>query len=258
MKLKQILLYALCTVTMACSKDSADKPEEPNDSTLIKKIVYNEGTTDEETKVFTYEGNKLTTATHNYTKNNYKYENDKLIRVDLFNNNKNEGYITIEYNAEGRIANYTEVLLNISKLGKLIYKSYFTYSGEKISTQKIYKEETNSEEKLLYTYTFTHNNKNYAKKSDGDYEESFEYDDKKGVFRNIHSIEILNILSFTEFGLKIRGIANNVTRFVEKYNTRVGSDETYKYTYNSNDYPETAIATYIPYNETETIKYYYE
>ena len=192
-------------------------------------------------------------------KNTYTYENDKLIREDQFINDKLEIYVTLDYNSEEKIASYTEFWLDLngSNAG---FKNVLTYNNDNTITNKVYWGDFNSQTNLYFTQTITLNDKNITEIKDdkaGEYKLSYSYDNSNGIFKNIHVIEVLNLLSQNELGAYINGNINNVTSFIESSTSPSEfNKETFEYIFNDNNYPITA-KSYFQGELDSTIEYFY-
>lgn len=267
MKLKQHLLFMLCVSIFSCSTESVDSPneeeeEETTDFTLIKRIVYNEGTADEYSETFNYDGNKLINVDYgDGYKNVYTYDaNGDLIKDDFYEENVIIASIVLEYDTDNKLTKFTENFLDGSGLEDRKYQHNFTYNNDDSITVQVYISYLNADYELSRTDTITFDNKNIVKFGNEEYYNSYAYDDKKGMFKNIHAIEILNILNENEFGALIYGNTNNAISFKENGGSNNYNDN-YQYTYNSEDYPISAIYSSVfgSINEDmETINFYYE
>ena len=274
MKLNYLLLIAFCITIFACNTESIDsndeeipeETEQPTDGILIKKIVYNEGTTDEYTDTFNYDGNKLLSVDYgDGYKNVFTYdENNNIIKDEYFSDNKLTAYTELEYDNENKLTKFTEIFLPSSGLDDRQYENIFTYNNDNTLTKEVYTDYSNSGFEFSWTETILFDNKNITnvKHNDDSTEYVYTYDNKKGMFENIHAIEILNLLSENEFGPYIYGYTKNITSNIEKYENHESGELT-EYTYNEDDYPETAIykSIYeglIDEDQTETIEFYYE
>lgn len=267
MKFKQLLLIAMSIIAFSCSTESVDnQEEETTDSTLLKKIVYNKGTSDEYTEVFNYiDGNKLKSvdAGDGY-KNVYTYdENNNLVKDEFFESGKLIASVVLEYNSDKKIAKYTETFFEGSGLDDRQYEKVFTYNNNDTITNEVYVNYSNSGFELGWTETITLDGKNIAEiLHDNGYKITYKYDGKNNAFKNIHSIEVLNILSENEFGSIIYGNTSNILTYVES-DTSISDNynDKYEYTYNENNYPITCTYTSIYGNgseDIETIEYFYE
>ena len=268
-KLKQILLIVLCSTLFNCETESTDTTDNSSndDSTLIKRIVYNKDTSDEFTEIYNYDGNKLTSIDlSDNSKYVYSYDdNNNLVGENYFEEDELIVSIDIEYNTEDKIATYTETFFEPSGLDDRQYEYIFTHNNDGTITNQIYVNYDNSDFELSRTETITLNGENIASISDDDgYTISFTYDDKNNAFKNIHAIEVLNILSENEFGAFIYGNTNNITSYIESDDSSNSDDnftDRFEYTYNEKNYPITNIYTSQYGNEdadVETIEYFYE
>ena len=267
MKLQLTLLYFLAFIVLSCSTESTDTPDTPddNDGVLIKKIIYNKGTSDEYTETYNYNGNKLISVDESDGyKTVYSYENDLLVKEENFFGGILGEYTTIEYNSEKKVIKLTEFWLEASGINGRTYEHRITYNDNNTFTDILYGKDLDTDFILWSTSLFSHEGKNITKIADDDgYELIFTYDDKNGIFKNIHQVEVLNLLSNNEFGSLIYSNTNNVTSFIEKDDGRIEhySKENYIYTYNDNGYPKNAILKSESDGETEedeTIEYLYE
>lgn len=267
MKLKQVLLFTLCITFFGCSSESDGEPN-PNpdseDSTLIKRIVYNGGTEYEYTETFNYDGNKLTSLDYgDDTKNIYTYNNGNLVKDDYFLEGILQASTSLQYNSNGKLSTYIETFYEASGLGDRKYKHNIVYNNDDTITNEVYVSFSGSDFELDYTETITLNKKNITKIADNEENEiNYSYDTKNGVFKNIYAIEVLNILSENEFGALIYGNTNNVTSYIESDSDSSDNyNDRYEYVYNDKDYPKTGIYTseYGTIDEDiETLEYFYE
>ncbi|MDO5980712.1 hypothetical protein [Flavivirga spongiicola] len=260
---KSTLLFALCMVLFSCSSESTDNTNEPtNDSTLLKKTIETDSDGEKLTTNYTYDGNKLTNVIYDDgSKNTYTYENDKLIREDQFLEGELAAYITLEYNADKKVASFTEFWLEPSGIEGLVYKHVLTYNNDNTITNKVYRGDINSQTDLSVTQTITLDGKNITEIKDdnaGEYKLLYSYDNSNGIFKNIHAIEVLNLLSQNEFGAYINGNSNNVTSFIESSTSpNEFNKETFEYTYNNSGYP-IAAKSYFDGELDGSIEYFYE
>ncbi len=269
MNLKHLLLLIFCVGLFNCETESTDplEPEMETDNTLIKRIVFNEGTSDEYTEVYSYtDGNKLMSVDDGFGfKNEFTYDGDFLVKDNAFINGELAASVDIVYNSDEKIASYTETFFEPSGLDDRKFRNDFTYNNDGTLTNKHYVNFSNSGFELDYTETIIldGNGKNIIEISDNDdYKVSYTYDDKNNAFKNIHAIEVLNILGENEFGAIIYGNTNNIISLVENGTPGSGLyNDKYEYTYNENNYPKTCIykSSYdgVP-EDIETLTFYYE
>ena len=264
MKLKQLLLFVLCLGAFACSTESTNTQEEPtNDNTLVKKIVFDAGTADEYPVNYNYDGNKLTSVDYGGGyKNVYTYDaNDNLIKDEYFEANELSASIALEYSTDNKINKFTETFLEPSGLNDRQYEYIFNYNNDGTITMEVYVNYNNTSFELDETETITFEGMNLKEISyDDGFTITYAYDDKNNAFKNIHAIEVLNILSENEFGAFIPGTTNNITSYVESGAFAGNENDTYEYTYNDQNYPITGTITfqYGSYSEVSTIDFYYE
>ncbi|CAH8286351.1 hypothetical protein EV196_106265 [Mariniflexile fucanivorans] len=262
----QLLLFTLCITIFSCSTESLDNSEkETTDSTLLKKVIYDKDTEDEYIVTYSYDENKLTKLEgEDGYKNVYTYEGDLLVKEESFLDGELGAYVTLEYNSVGVLVQYKEYWLDSSGLPESTYKHVLTYNSDKTITNDVYTGDHNSQTELYFTELISFDGKNISKLKDNDNvtEYLYSYDDKNGMFKNVHAIEVLNLLSQNEFGPYIMGNTNNITIDKEIYDQQ-SNHTTSEYIYNENDYPVSAINKYynngvLDEQQTETINFYYE
>ncbi|HEX9601734.1 MAG TPA: hypothetical protein VF985_09600 [Mariniflexile sp.] len=262
MNLKHILLFGIFIAFFSCSTDSTDNPdEETDDSTLLKQTIETDSEGEVYTTNFTYDGNKLISViSDGGYKNIYTYENDNLVREDQYIEGELVAYVILEYNSEGKVSIYTESFLEASGLSPRKYKHIFTYNDGGTITNEVYTSYSDSEFELDWTEIITLDGKNIIKVDSSDDTISYTYDNKNGAFKNIHAIEVLNLLAENEFGSLIYGNTNNATSIKYEYSSYVNI-ETNEFSYNDNNYPKKSIYKdfydgSIQYETT--IEYFYE
>lgn len=260
----------LCIAVFSCSSESTETPneEEQNntDNTLLKRMVETyDGETS--TTTFTYDGNKLITYEESDGwKNVYTYENNKLVREDQYVDYELNAYLILEYNANGQLSSFKEYFLEPSGLGESVNNYILTHNNDNTISIDMYYGDENSQDEFYGTYTYYLNEKNISKieSSVSSWSLTFNYDDKNGMFKNVHDIEVINITSQTEFGAYyIRGNTNNSLSRIDT-DEYGAATEAYEYTYNTNGYPKTATFTdsyegNMGTNEyVSTIEFFYE
>tara|TARA_R110002049_G_scaffold1498_1_gene11613 strand:- start:39725 stop:40480 length:756 start_codon:yes stop_codon:yes gene_type:complete len=246
-----------------CFSTESTDPDDDTDNTLVKKIVYDKGTDSEYTETFNYDGNKLISVDNgDGWKNVYTYENDNLVKDECFVDDVLQASVTLDYNLDEKIATYTETFTEDSGLGDRKIKHVFTYNNEGTITDEVYISYLNTDFELDRTKIITLNGKNISKIADGTYSTTYTYDDKNGAFKNIHAVEVLNILSENEFGSLIYGNTNNMTSFIENdTNTSDNYNNTYEYTYNDKNYPKIGVYKSVYggiEDDIENVEFFYE
>lgn len=262
MKFKHILLSISCITVFACSTESVTPTEEENDSTLLRKIIYDKDTDNESTILFNYDGNKLISKDYgdNYTIE-YIYENNKLVRINDFDGNDDlHAFITIEYNLDEKLGSY---IIFFEKDNDHAEKHIFTHNSDNTMTESVYYGTYAAQETLLYISTNTFEGRNIIneKWDDDSVEYVYTYDNEKGVLRNIEHIDIINLISIDFGGLADLGSINNVTSIKEIQEGTVNYFDEYEYIYDDNGYPKSSIYTtesrWGPEEDT-TMDFFYE
>jgi hypothetical protein len=260
MKLKALLLISLL-LTFACSSDSDSNDDDggnPTDNTLIKQIIYNYADDDGSyMQTFSYDGNKLLSIIDTSSDSDdvysvtFQYEGDKLSLMSFFDNSEFVESATLSYNSDGILTNFEHLFPEISDDS---YNHAVAYDDVNniitLTTTTLFDSE--------YTTEFNFENNNVIDQIDSSRVLSFNYDNKNGIYRNITDIEtIVLVMSMMENGLDIYGPYNNL---LEKTDAQPGFPtdlETYQYTYNSNDYPNSGMYYYDGILDSN-IEYIYE
>lgn len=239
---KLILTILASSFLLSCSSDSSnDNSNNPSSTGLLVKTR----TIGTDVATYTYNGNKVVgyttnngdygTATYNgdfisqladFTSNNnsnvknYTYSNNRLSTKNKSTNYSNPPYTensTFTHNVDGSVTENKTRTTSTGVVSQFKYKYYYA-SGNLTK-----KEEFNSTMTLIYTTTFTYDNKNsYAK--------------------NVTGVFFLNGLDSSPQAHNETGFVkiNNVTGFIEE-------TEQITYTYNSQDYPISLTNTHILY-----------
>ncbi len=254
MTLKHSLIaFALIITFFSCSSDSNDDTNPPQDNLLlVERITDYEG--DILTEYFSYDGNKLTSIldSEGY-KYEYIYENEVLNRINSTDSNGSlMDYSILEYNSSNQLSSYTVYITS----GNEGLRFDLTYNANGTITEKEYIGDHNSQMSLIGENIITRNNGQTILEVDSDFEATFEYDTKNGIYKNIFKIETLNLINI-DFSGYIDSAENNRLKATENDNGDVTVLEEYQYTYNASNYPETA--TYYYDGELDsTIQYIYE
>lgn len=266
MSLKQFFIFGIIIFIFSCNTEPTDAPyEETNDSTLLKRIIYDKDTADEYSETFNYNGNKLISVDYgDGSKNVYTYENDNLIKDEYFSEGILMHYASLEYDSNGKLITFTENWLENAGWDNRIAKHELSINSDNTITDEVYQSFNGAELEFYQTRLIKFDDyTNIKEYGNNEYYSSYTYDNKNGMFKNVHAIEVLNLLSEIEFGASIYGNKNNVTSFKENGDDIVNEYyDTYEYTYNENNYPisSTCISQRIDGSDQdiETIEYFYE
>ena len=277
MKLYKFLVFCLCVNFFTCNiepvgeveifQEEEEEEEITSDDLLIEKIIFNKGTSDEYSESFSYDGNKLTRINHGGGFINvYSYDdNDNLVKDEYFESGILAAFVALKYDSDKKLTEYTETFFEVSGLDDRQYRHVYTYNDDGTITSKVFLNEDDAGFELDYTETITKANGNILKISDDEgYSINSKYDDKNGIYKNIHAIEVLNILSENEFGALLYGNTNNILTYVETDTNPDASElynDKYEYTYNDNNYPLSSIYTSdlgTEDEDVETIDYIYK
>lgn len=239
---KLILTILASSFLLSCSSDSSnDDSNNPSGNGLLVKTRA----IGSDVATYTYNGNKVVgyttnnggygTATYNgdfisqladfssnnkFSLANYTYLNNKLSAKNKNTNYGNPPYTensTFTHNIDGSVTENKTRTTSTGVVSQFKYKYYYT-SGNLTK-----KEEFNSAMTLIYTTTFT-------------------YDNKNSYGKNVTGVIFLN-------GLDSSPQAHNETGFVKINNVTGNIEETEQitYTYNSQDYPISLTNTHTLY-----------
>ncbi|MEJ8590660.1 hypothetical protein JSO54_05345 [Riemerella anatipestifer] len=243
---------------MRCLVTEIDEPTTPKEELLlpskVEETYYNNYDNTQRTSVydFTYNGTKLTEMVSRDGEGNtaFSYQDNLLVKVK-----SDEEERLFEYDSKGNLVKETLV----SSYGGTTTTDIYTYelSGSSVNVTYNRKNVNGGELRLedvgTYTYTLTPNKqvmKVVGKKTSTNYygsspyvyettkEESYTYDDKNSIFKNISGFGKLGYSQFV-LGASL-GSFNNVltTSSKEVDNMSVYTHtEAYKYTYNDKNFP---------------------
>ena len=257
MTLKSSLITSLLIVTFfSCSSESTNNDEQPQDNNLLlKQRITDNGNGDILTETFSYDGNKLISIIDNEgTKYEYLYENNVLNRINLSGpNGIITEYTTLEYNSNNQLISYT-VYMTFGNEG---LRFDLTYNSDGTITVKEYLGDHNVQNSLIGDDIITIANGQRISESSQieNFQSTYEYDSNNSIYKNISNIDILNLIDI-DFNGYIDSKNNNLLRWIENDNGTTYIFEEYTYTYNSSNYPETAV--YQNQGDTETIQFIYE
>jgi hypothetical protein len=238
-------LFFLCTSILlicSCSENEPVGEEAPN--ILIEKIISSDG----KIQTFRYSGNRLDTIV--YDKDSaivYSYSGELISKAEILDSNYEPTgkYETYSYSKNTRSKKYYHN--NI-----LIKEEFFTYNLDRtfVKTIKKYNISNNALIGSLIEKNYLDLNGNIIKKEKLEENnsisqtDSFTYDDKNGMFRNL----LLSVY-FSNVG---KG-ANNLTN----HQSSSGTNITYTYQYNDFGYPISSTETKKILNINKIVIYNY-
>ncbi len=266
--MKKLLIISLVALFVACSSDDDSTTSDSNDNNnntndpglLVRTISYDDETDiDDLTITFTYDGNKLIkssgTGSANYLQTfDYTYENNQLKYIDgQWSDDFTEGTSRIELNY------VTDDYITIALDYGIVDSRSLTFNADGTITKS-----SNAGAGGLSTSTFTlDSNSNVISEDDDDPNDeslfSYTYDTKNGAFKNVHQIDLLNLLSEDFGGIQWDGNQNNVIYNENTYwdGTTDSIVETI-FIYNEHDYPVSAVEEHIGFdanNQEEAPRY---
>ncbi|MCB0400153.1 MAG: hypothetical protein KDD26_11145 [Winogradskyella sp.] len=266
MKSKVLLLFSLLLLTFACSSDSDSNDDDggnPTDNTLIKQIIYNYDDDSSYMQTFSYDGNKLLSINETESDGTYEatfeYTNDKITRINDYVDGELMEYVTLEYGNDGILSSFTVFIFDIDGENVAI-RSVINYEeGSSNFSLDDFRGDFTSQTEPSGTTNYIVQNGNISSSAypDTDSIENFQYDNKNSIYKNIAQIEtIILVFDNTEYGFDIYGANNNMTQLDDDQSGIVYT-ERFEYTYNSNNYPATAIYYYEDELDSN-IEYIYE
>jgi len=244
------MFVAAASLLMAsCGNDDSADTTPAETTILLKKSIE----TDEDgyvlTSIYTYDGNKIISATYSDdTKDVFTYTNDNITQIQTYDSNALDEEEMFEYNGNGQVTTY---IYKSYGSGDYAERSTYVYNTNGTVTVTEYTGTHSAQTTLRGTRVITVVNDNITKNvfTDADGEisdtETFTFDDKNNPLKNILGIKAINMA----YG--IDGVNNILTEW-----SGGSQDYTYAYTYNSNDFPVTFTSNDDGY--TSTTQYFYE
>ncbi|MCW4469524.1 hypothetical protein OGH69_11145 [Flavobacterium sp. MFBS3-15] len=242
-------------ITSCSDDDSSSNNNNNSDAVLLKKMVetYEDGTSF--TTTYTYDEDKLVRKNESDGyRTEYFYTNNKLSGIKSYDDtNHLTGEDVLTYDNNGRLATRVEYWYALEEGDEeWAEKSVFTYNSNGTISRTIYIGDMDSQTELWEEGTITIANGNMTKLvSEGDTAVNT-YDSKNNPMKNTFAQDIFTLLD------GIYGGKNNLLTY-----TQTGADPesiTRTYTYNSDDYPTTAVETNLTdgSNDQTNIQYFYE
>ncbi|MHC0442981.1 hypothetical protein [Flavobacterium sp. 3-210] len=245
---KVLLFYLFCVffVLLSCSNDEYKNEE----NMILPKTLtakYSKSSNVDVTN-FVYDGNKIITATRKFTRSEYFYDGDKIVKEIKYSSElgkeekisetkftyENDKLIVVHTTEYGTQYKY---LYNYKKDGTIVKETYEVsrVTGKEVknagnevllfSNGNLVKKTSNSEaDSLIYTRTCVYN-----------------YDSSENPFKNVLGFDLL--LGQISFDLEGNLSANNNLKNMEIYssdqfgNTHNEYINSFKYEYNSKGYP---------------------
>lgn len=238
MKLKALLLFSLL-LAFACSSNSDSNDDDggnPSDTVLIKQIIYNFADDDGSyTETYNYSDDRLLSIVDTSSDSNetysatFDYDGDRISEVSFFEDNTLLESISLTYDNMGVLSNLSLSLFE---------------EGSTIVSERPVSFGTNGNSVTVDGTDYTIQNGNIIECEDTDRTITIQYDTKNSIFKNIFEIQtIVLLMGQAENGFDIIGINNNVTQITDDQGDFLDT-ERFEYTYNSNDYPDTAMYYY--------------
>lgn len=240
-------LFVAAATLLSCSSDDSlsNNPTPTNDGVLLKKVIdtFSDPSVGAVTTDLTYDGNKLTDMVfsdgYSYK---YIYVNDLLTTVEDYDGTTLESTASLEYDSNNRLIKVTTVFTGANTI-----IDTFTHNSDGTITE-------NENGGAVYVYTFSNGNEITQDHTNGDNDYTSVYDDKNGVFKNIHQREVFQLLGNYAFN-------NNLLSRTNTSGLTPNENEEATYTYNSSNYPLTAVTVLeagTVNEETTTSQFFYE
>ena len=240
-KIFTMAAVALFMITSCTGDDDNNTNNSNSDVILVTKIVETDEFEDEYISNYFYDGTKVTKITHNDgSEQRFTYTGDKLTTIEHYEDGDLIQQDNFTYNADGQLVTF--VMLDYDfDWGT---KTEFTYNNNGTVSTAEYTGNTENQDLFNYNGTLTIVDNNIVSINSGGETITYTFDDKRDPFSNITSYMSV-IYAYQEGGL------NNVT----SYNSFDESSTT-TYTYNSSNFPTTAVENFGD-GETYTTEFYY-
>ena len=234
--------------------DLGDCTIENPDLVLLKKVIetFNDGTTS--TEIYSYDGNKLISIDYGDGEmDTFTYENELLVRYDEIledpDGQLDTTYSLFEYDTQNRVITQTYY----NEVDEASQKWDYDYNTDGTITETAYYYESGNEI-LNYVGTVVIQNGNYVSFTDGDYLDTYTYDDKNGSLKNIHAFETFLVTG--EFYISKN---NELSGATSLDGVPIPEDNyTISYTYNDDNYPITASFDFTGVIDDSTLEFFYE
>lgn len=229
--MKKVLLLAGATalfmMTSCSSSDNSDNNSNSG-SVLVKKTIETDESGDQYISNYNYDGNKLTTVTHNDgTKEVVTYTGDKISKIEYFEGTTLYQEDDYAYNTSGQLATLTMLFFDEDWGDRTV----FSYNSDDTIDVQNYIGDTESQTQLDQTGVITMHNGNVVSFVADGYTTTYTFDDKNSPFKNVTGFAVTNI-AYQEGGV------NNILTYHDSFDN---SQTTY--TYNSQNYPATSVET---------------
>ncbi|NHN28027.1 hypothetical protein FIA58_020305 [Flavobacterium jejuense] len=258
--MKKILttLSIIALVFTSCSKDDSPS-EETSSSVLVKKMILTSTDEDDDsyynsTYNFSYNGNKITTVTHDNGRDEYTYSNELLTKIETYDLTNVLVYEEIfTYNSTSQLVDYKfrDILDDFEDV------NLYTYNSNGTITVKNFHRSIGSTTVPTITYDsvyyLTNGEISKIENSNGTYIGI--HDGKNSPFKNVIGLNNAIILDAHMGDYEFYGASSNYVSLA--VNTNIGLWGTY--TYDSNNYPVTAEFVFknSPTEATVNAQYFY-
>lgn len=236
---KLIYLFAINLLIFSCSENELSDSSKNTDDVLVNKIVaiWDNGTV--EVIDFVYEGNKLIRIEElNNRLTTFTYDTNGLLK-GITKDVNTGGYIntSFTYNEANELISYTDFYHNTdnnieSEDQAIKFEIQDLNSTDKVL--KIFNGNHDSQTHFVKDELVYYNNGNRIRENDNI---NYFYDNKNGLFKNIHAFKTLQLLNEAALsGIHINASRNNISNIKSS-----GEDghitEAYDYSYNDDNYP---------------------
>ncbi len=234
---KLTYLFAIAFLICSCSKDNALK--NGDDNLLVSKIVAIWTNETVEVIDFVYEGNKLLTIKDlNGMVTTFSYNTEGLL-TGITKDINSGAYINtyFVYDEDSELTSYTDFYNNTDNnidTEDKATKYDIQIDNENNTILRVYGGNHHSQTNFIREEIVSYNNGNRVQENSG---VNYFYDDKNGLFKNIHALKTLRLLNQSSLnGIHINTSHNNV------FDIKKSSDdgeiiEEFEYLYNDNNYP---------------------
>jgi len=242
---KVLFTLAIVAVTLiSCSTDDSTNSTPPAGATgtLLKQIVetYEDGSIS--TLDYEYSGNKITKLTvvsdfGNGTETevtNYTYTGEFLTKTEDYTDGILDYTIDLEYDANDKLITETTIFP-----GQTPEVNTYVHNADGTVT-------FNEAGGSIVVYTYDNGDLITEDNTNGNQDYTIVYDNKNGALKNIHQREVFELMGYYAYN-------HNFLSYTNTGGASYNENETYSYTYNTDDYPITAINTVDPGTADEEI-----
>jgi len=239
MKKLLITLFAISLLTSCSGDDNTNISDSDSNSILLKGYSFSNPGEQPLFLELSYTGSQIQSIKSKdlSKRQEYIYNGGQISNIKTYSNNKLDYEVKIYYNQSGKIESYF-IFSHIgeNRIGEEVYRHDISYPSENTFIEKTYHSNT-----LEYSTIYTLQNGNIIEEKQQSSEGyitylRYEYDDKIAPKRNIAPREIFQIIRYDNNG---DYNLNNYTKRSLIIKDEIIEEQTFTFTYNSDNYPTT-------------------